>query len=102
MVTVATAGMHRHHLGGGGGGPAGAQPPLPSHFSSLFCYKCYSIVASYPCNPVLLSAKHIKGRICTVCAATELISKNKFRVHLSVTPHLQSQTDAYAEVCTIF
>ena len=71
MVTVATAGMHRRHLGGGGGGGGGGTVghSPPPDFSLLFCYKCYSIVASYPCNPVLLSTKHIKGRLCTVCAA---------------------------------
>ena len=40
MVTVATAGMHRHHLGGGGGGGGGGlwgtgpPPTFPHYFAT--------------------------------------------------------------------
>ena len=48
MVTVATAGMHRRHLGGGGGGgPAGAQP-LPPTFPHYFATNATLLLPAIP------------------------------------------------------
>ena len=59
-------------------------------------------------NAPELISEHIKvkkkfpGEHVSAPAGWTMPITRPLRVHLSVTPNLQSQTDAYAEVCTTF